>query len=109
MMRPRAVRSFINDCDHGAINRTWSPPANLPLLACPSIPFRIAPKAHDCVDALQALVRTIDVACIQAEQDRELSAGGIARRRAELSDQALRKLENFPPFEVAQKALSAAS
>ena len=55
-------------------------------------------KAHDCVDALQDLVRSLDVACLEAEHDREPPAGGIARRRAELCDQALRKLVNFQTF-----------
>jgi hypothetical protein len=63
-------------------------------------------KAHDCVDALQDLVRSVDTACIEAEQSHELSAGAIARRRAELCEQALRKLVNFAAFEVAEKALS---
>ena len=63
-------------------------------------------RAHDCVDALQDLVRNLDVACLKAEQDRQLSAGGIARRRAELCDQALRKLANFRSFDIAEKALS---
>ena len=63
-------------------------------------------RAHDCVDALQALVRGVDVACVEAEQDRELSAGRIVRRRAELGDQVLRKLVNFRPFGIAEQALS---
>ena len=63
-------------------------------------------RAHDCVDALQDLVRSVDIACIEVEQSRELSPGVIARRRADFCDQALRKLVNFPAFEIAQKALS---
>jgi hypothetical protein len=62
--------------------------------------------AHACVDALQELVRNVDLDLLQAEENKELSAGGIARRRAEFSDQALRKLANFRPFDIAQKALS---
>jgi hypothetical protein len=45
-------------------------------------------KAHDCVDALQNLIRQVDRACLEAERDRELSAGGIPRRRTEICDQA---------------------
>ena len=56
-------------------------------------------KAHDCVDALQDLVRNVDVACREAEQDCELSAGAIARRRAELCDRAMNELANFRPIE----------
>jgi hypothetical protein len=56
--------------------------------------------------SLQDLVRKADLACIEAEQDRELSAGGIARRRAELCDQVLRKRRNFEPFEIAERALT---
>ena len=52
------------------------------------------------------VVRRLDIACCEAEHDREPSVGGIARRRAELCDQALRKLANFRPFDIAQKALS---
>ena len=52
-------------------------------------------RAHDCVDALQDLVRSLDVACLKAEHDRVLPTGGIARRRAELCDQTLRKLADF--------------
>jgi hypothetical protein len=63
-------------------------------------------RAHDCVDALQDLVRSLDVACLEAERDREPPAGGIARRRSEICDQALRKLVNFPAFEIAEKTLS---
>ncbi len=63
-------------------------------------------KAHACVDALQDLFRSVDLGCLEAEQDSELSGGGIARQRAKLCDQALRKLANFPAFEVAEKALS---
>lgn len=63
-------------------------------------------KAHACVDALQDLVRRLDVACVEVEQSCELSAGDIARRRANFCDQALRKLVNFAAFEIAAKALS---
>ena len=63
-------------------------------------------RAHDCVDALQDLVRSVDIACIEVEQSRELSPGAIARRRADFCDQALRKLVNFPAFEIAEKTLS---
>ncbi len=62
--------------------------------------------AHACVDALQALVRSVDTHCFEAANGGELSASGIARRRTELCDEALAKLVNFTPFEVAEKALS---
>ena len=58
-------------------------------------------KAHNCVDALQDLIRSVDVACIEAQQGHE---GGITRR-SEIRDQALRKLVNFRAFEIAEKAL----
>ena len=63
-------------------------------------------KAQYSVDVLQDLVRSLDIACVEAEQSRELSAGAVVRRRAELCDQALRKLLNFAAFEIAEKALS---
>jgi hypothetical protein len=56
--------------------------------------------------ALQDFVRSVDTACIEVEQSRELSPGAIARRRAEVCDQALRKLVNFSAFEIAENALS---
>ncbi len=62
--------------------------------------------AHHCVDALKHLVRRVDLACFEAEEDPEHSASGIARRRAEICDQALRKLLNFAAFETAGRALS---
>lgn len=62
-------------------------------------------KAHDCVDAFQDVIRKVDLGCLEAEHDREPSAGGIARRRGELCDQALRKLVNLPAFEIAERAL----
>jgi hypothetical protein len=48
----------------------------------------------------------VDQAWIESEQNRELSAGGIARRRTEICDHALRKLVNFAAFEIAEKALT---
>jgi hypothetical protein len=51
-------------------------------------------------------VRKVDAACLKAEEDLELNASGIAHRRAEFCDQALRTLLNFRPFEIAEKALS---
>jgi hypothetical protein len=48
----------------------------------------------------------VDLDCAEAEQDHELSAGGIARRRAELCDQAMSKLANFRPFEIAEQTLT---
>ena len=62
--------------------------------------------AHECVEALQDFVRDVDLGCLEAEQDRQLSAGAIARRRAEICDQALRKLANFPAFDIAENTLS---
>ena len=62
--------------------------------------------AHACASAFDDLIRGVDVACLEAEQDRELSATAIRRRRAELCDRALAKLVNFRPFDVAQKALT---
>ena len=63
-------------------------------------------KLHNCVDALQELVRNVDLDCLQTEQNKELSADAIRRRRAEICDQALRKLANFPAFDIAEKTLS---
>jgi hypothetical protein len=49
-------------------------------------------KAHDCVDALQNLVRKVDLGCLEAERDRKSSASSIGRRRTELCDKAMADL-----------------
>ncbi len=92
-----------------------------PKLSSMAIAIRICPKSlrwpesgtsttwtrvHDYVGALRHLVRKVDLACSEVEENGELSASGIARRRAEICDQALRKLVNFPAFEAAEKALT---
>ena len=51
--------------------------------------------AHRCIDALQDVGRKLDCSFTEA-------TSGIACRR----DQALRKLVNFQPFEIAEKALT---
>jgi hypothetical protein len=61
---------------------------------------------HDCVDAYRDLVRSIDIACVEAEQNRQLSSSDIVRRRAALCDDALRRLANFRPLEAAETALT---
>jgi hypothetical protein len=63
-------------------------------------------KAHYCVDALQELVRNVDVECQQVEQNNEFSSDTIRKRRAAICDAALSKLSNFRPLEVAEKALA---
>ncbi len=62
--------------------------------------------AHRCVDAWHDLVRKIDADCAEVEEDPQLSANGIARRRAEICDQALRKLVNSRPFDSAETTLT---
>ena len=61
--------------------------------------------AHRCVDAWHDLVRKIDVECSEAGLNPDLSASAIARRRAQLCDQAMGKLADFRPFQIAEKAL----
>ena len=63
-------------------------------------------KAHDCVDALQDLVRAADLECLPIEQSRELSADAIRKRRAVICEAALSRLSNFGPLEIAEKALT---
>ena len=63
-------------------------------------------KLHDAVDALQNVVRDVDQGCLEAEQDPELSAGGIARRRIGLGEQALRQLADFKPVLTAERAVN---
>ncbi len=62
--------------------------------------------AHNCVGAYRNLVRSVDNSCMEVEQNSQLSANDIARRRAEVCEQALSKLVNFRPFELAEKALT---
>jgi hypothetical protein len=61
-------------------------------------------RAHDCVNALHALVRKVDLSCSEAEKNAEISVSGIARRRAKLCERTLIQLANFKPFETAERA-----
>jgi hypothetical protein len=63
-------------------------------------------KAHDYVDALQDLVRGVDHECLKVEQNHELSADAVRKRRAAICEAALRKLVNFGPLEIAEKAMN---
>ena len=46
-------------------------------------------NAHDCVDAWHDVVRKVDRACAEIEEDFEVSVTGIARRRAEICERTL--------------------
>ncbi len=61
--------------------------------------------AHRCVDAWHEFVRKLDRDCTEAEQNSDLSASAIARRRDQLCDQAMSELARFRPFEIAEEAL----
>jgi hypothetical protein len=50
--------------------------------------------------------RRVDADCADAEEDPQLSANDIARCRAEIRNQPMRKLVNFAAFEIAEKALT---
>jgi hypothetical protein len=63
-------------------------------------------KAHDYVDALQDLVRDVDVGCLRAEQNNEFSSDTIRKRRAAICDAALNRLSNFGRLEIAKRALT---
>jgi hypothetical protein len=63
-------------------------------------------KAHDCVDALQNLVRKVDLGCLEAEEDRKSSASSIARRRTEVCDNAMTELASFGLFQIAEKVVT---
>jgi hypothetical protein len=62
-------------------------------------------KAHDCVDALQDLVRDVDLACLQVEKNKEFSSDAIRQRSAGICDKTMTKLANFNAFGIAEKAL----
>jgi hypothetical protein len=66
----------------------------------------VCAKAHDSVDALHRLIRQTDFACSKAEEDSELNASGIGRRRAEVCDRTVTQLANFGLFEIAEHALN---
>ncbi len=61
--------------------------------------------AHDCVNACRQLVRSVDISCVEAEQNPQMSANDVARCRAEVCEQSLRKLVTFRPLELAEEAL----
>ena len=44
--------------------------------------------------------------CLEAEQDQDLSAKGIIRRRTKIGQQALSEIEDFKPFQLAEKAVA---
>jgi hypothetical protein len=44
-------------------------------------------RSHECREACHNLIRAVDRNCYAAEIDRDLSADGIARRRAEIGRQ----------------------
>jgi hypothetical protein len=63
-------------------------------------------EAHNCVHAFENVVRDVDLACLEAAQNKDLSGDAIRRRRAEIYDQALARLVDFRPLEMAEQALS---
>jgi hypothetical protein len=63
-------------------------------------------KAHDCASAFDNLIRTVDIACAEVEEDPDISPAAIARHRAEIFDEATRKLANFAAFAVAERAMT---
>jgi hypothetical protein len=63
-------------------------------------------KLRECVDALRALVYTVNGHCLEAEQDQDLSPEGIIRRRTQVGQQALSELADFKPLHIAEKAVS---
>jgi hypothetical protein len=61
-------------------------------------------KAHQCVCALEDLVRYVDDSCLEVEQKR-LSSSELRESRAAICYHAMAKLVNFRAFEVAERAL----
>jgi hypothetical protein len=62
-------------------------------------------RAHDCVDALQHVVRDADVQCLQVEENKEFSSDAIRRHRAQICDKTMTKLNSLKAFHIAEKAL----
>jgi hypothetical protein len=48
----------------------------------------------------------VDLDCVEAEQNEELSAESINRCREKICEAALSKLADFGPFAIAEKALT---
>ncbi|MBR0703130.1 hypothetical protein JQ599_24730 [Bradyrhizobium diazoefficiens] len=63
-------------------------------------------RLRDCVQVLQGLARAVDGNCFAAEQDRDLSAEGIRRRRTRIGQQALAELAELKPVKAAEKAVA---
>jgi hypothetical protein len=62
--------------------------------------------AQNCVRSFESLIRDVDNACLQVEQDKELSGPAVRHQRALTCDRALGKLIEFRPLQVAERALS---
>jgi hypothetical protein len=61
-------------------------------------------RLHECVQRLHEFARTFDNGCVEIEQKRELGGDEIKRQRTEVGNEALKKLANFRPFDIAEQA-----
>ena len=53
---------------------------------------------------MHEFARTFDNGCVEIEQKRELGGDEIKRQRTEVGNEALKKLANFRPFDIAEQA-----
>ena len=61
-------------------------------------------RLHECVQQLHEFAQTFDNNCVEIEQRRELGGDEIRRRRTEVGQEAMTKLANFRPLEIAEQA-----
>jgi hypothetical protein len=59
---------------------------------------------HECVQQLHNFARTVDNDCIEIEQKKEFGRYEIEGHRTEVGQEALKKLADFRPFDMAEQA-----
>ena len=63
-------------------------------------------RLRDCVEELRAMLRALDVACQQIEQDRRLNPQDTKGQRIKLGEKAISELADFKPLHDAESAVS---
>lgn len=61
-------------------------------------------RLHECVQQLHQFARATDNDCTEIEQRRELSRDEIEQHRTVVGQEALKKLADFRPFDIAKQA-----
>jgi hypothetical protein len=63
-------------------------------------------RLHECVQQLHDFARNVDNSCIKIEQKRDLGRDEIARLRTDAGQEALKKLANFRPLNIAKQVVT---